>query len=385
MKPGVVKLVGGEQMKPIISVFPRASDWLIPAKKFGIMNPPTELPIPRRTWFTNLLGTAAICLGGIGSLFSAFAMLLAIGKPYANSATDPLGIFLIFILPPSTLLAGIGLLLRRRWARWWMVLLMSGLVVLGVKGLIAADPVNAASASMPGTAIGSIAVGGLMLLGLFSRPVRREFLTSKKSAVAFVPGVPPPLAAPSSHHEENQGWRVGHRGRDLMFYDELHGGAWQRIEIDGEMLTGRAHHVIYFANAETWRGYPEWARERREEIIARIKSRFREPDYEHQGGGAVPRSIAPPQPVRTALSKRDGSILPMLLFLLAIAAGSFWFAAKGVKEGATRLPVKHAANREVSRAEKPALFWTSISVLSALGTGCTVFAGWLVIGQLRGR
>jgi hypothetical protein len=62
-------------------------------------------PTPRRTWFTNLAGAAAILLGGIGSLFSAFVLLLAIGKPYANSATDPLGIFLIFILPPGTLLA----------------------------------------------------------------------------------------------------------------------------------------------------------------------------------------------------------------------------------------------------------------------------------------
>ena len=73
-------------------------------------------------------------------MFSAFAMLLAIGKPYANSAADPLGIFIIFILPPGTLLAGICLLLRHRWARWWIILLMAGLVVLGVKGLVALAP-----------------------------------------------------------------------------------------------------------------------------------------------------------------------------------------------------------------------------------------------------
>jgi hypothetical protein len=46
----------------------------------------------------------AILLVGIDSLFSAFALLLAIGKPYADSATDPPGNFLIFILPPGTLL-----------------------------------------------------------------------------------------------------------------------------------------------------------------------------------------------------------------------------------------------------------------------------------------
>lgn len=77
-------------------------------------------------------------------------------------------------------------------------------------------------------------------------------------------------------------WRVGHMGRDGMYYEELHEGEWRRINIDGEMLTGRAHHVIYFASAEDWRKYgPEWARERREEIVGRIKSQFREPDYEY--------------------------------------------------------------------------------------------------------
>ena len=53
--------------------------------------------------------------------------------------------------------------------------------------------------------------------------------------------------------------------------------------LDGEMLIGRAHHVIYFANPAEWRIYPEWAQGRREEIIGRIKSEFREPDYEYHG------------------------------------------------------------------------------------------------------
>ena len=55
------------------------------------------------------------------------------------------------------------------------------------------------------------------------------------------------------------------------------GGSWRRIPISGEMLTGRAHHVIYFASIR----FPDWAEGRREEIIARIKSAFPEPDYEY--------------------------------------------------------------------------------------------------------
>jgi hypothetical protein len=81
-----------------------------------------------------------------------------------------------------------------------------------------------------------------------------------------------------------RGWRVGHRGRDQMYYEELRDGVWKRIDIDGEMLMGRAHHVIYFASPERWREYPPWASQRRDEIIARIKSEFREPDYEYYAG-----------------------------------------------------------------------------------------------------
>ena len=79
------------------------------------------------------------------------------------------------------------------------------------------------------------------------------------------------------------GWRVGHVGRDGMYYEELVDGEWLRIPIDGEMLVGPAHHVIYFLSEEAWREYPAWARDRRTEIVARIKSEFGPPEYEHHG------------------------------------------------------------------------------------------------------
>jgi len=86
-----------------------------------------------------------------------------------------------------------------------------------------------------------------------------------------------------SHSDVQQGWRVGHLGRDAMYYEEFLGGSWQRIEISGEMLMGCAHHVIYFDSPEKWQTYPSWARQRRDEIIGRIKSEFAEPDYAYDG------------------------------------------------------------------------------------------------------
>jgi hypothetical protein len=341
---------------------------------------------PRRTIFTTLVGVAAILLGGAASVFSLFALLLAIGKPYASSS-DPLGIFLIFILPPGTLLAGIGLLLRQRWARWWMILLMVGLVALGAKGWLSPDP---AYAPIPGpaaeamnrvTLVGAalcVGMGVLVLSGLFSARVRREFGVIGEAAPSVLPEQPkrPPTQAGD--------WRVGHHGRDMMYYEERHAGGWRRIDIDGEMLTGRAHHVIYFAGAEMWHHYPEWARHRRDEIIARIKSRFCEPDYEYSDGGTA--SARPHGADQSRLRTDDGTIVPMLLFLVLVAVGSFWLAARGIGNDEVRLPVKHqSSGRMISRDEKPVLFWTSIGLVSAVGLGSVGMAAWLVLCRVRSR
>lgn len=141
----------------------------------------------RRTIFTTLLGAVVVFLGAVGTVFSLFALLMAVGKPYAVSHTSLLDILVLFILPPGTLLAGIGLILRHRWARWWMILLAAGLVWLGVTGLIVPWDANPAYAGIPGPAadalqrvqlvqsLACIGVGAVVLAGLFSSPVRREF------------------------------------------------------------------------------------------------------------------------------------------------------------------------------------------------------------------
>lgn len=106
-----------------------------------------------------------------------------------------------------------------------------------------------------------------------------------KSMVASTPAQSGPTAPrKSSRSLGGDGWRVGHQGRDCMYYEERIAGRWERLEISGEMLMGPAHHVIYFASPAQWADYPAWARLRRAEIIQRIKSAFRAPDYEYHGG-----------------------------------------------------------------------------------------------------
>lgn len=80
-------------------------------------------------------------------------------------------------------------------------------------------------------------------------------------------------------------WDVGLHGRGQICYQELINDEWCKIIIDGEMLVGTdAHHVIYFDTTEQWaQKYPDWAKERRTEIIRRIKSELTPPDYIYNG------------------------------------------------------------------------------------------------------
>lgn len=194
--------------------------------------------------------------------------------------------------------------------------------------------------------------------------------------------------------DERRGWRVGHQGRDRMYYEELHDGAWRRIDIDGEMLMGRAHHVIYFATPERWLMYPPWARDRRDEIVARITSEFREPDYAYHGlaatAGAAPSVVeSRVSPVRAPAQQRSApragsrALLVAVLLLFAFAATMGWIVAIGVARGETRLPVKRpVVRRTISRAQEPMMFWTSIGVYAAIGAGALALG---VLGAREGR
>ena len=185
----------------------------------------------------------------------------------------------------------VGLLRRWRWAHSATIALLVVIFVShGWKLVQGPRPTTTTTASgVVTTTIGSdpnvtslpimlVCIG--LMLKLVSPGTREEF---QSPSIPQQPSPPmsTPEPAPTTPDHDPRGWRVGHRGRDMMYYEEKIAGAWHRIDLDGEMLMGRAHHVIYFATPERWQAYPEWARHRRSEIILRIKSEFREPDYEY--------------------------------------------------------------------------------------------------------
>lgn len=179
-----------------------------------------------------------------------------------------------------------------------------------------------------------------------------------------------------------------------MYYEERHGFRWERIDIDGEMLMGEAHHAIYFATPERWLTYPAWARDRREEIIARITSEFRPPDYEYYGlagtaeaaSNATAPPVAPPRVSarqRASRPPRNNALLVALLVLFVVAGAMGWLVATGVTRGETRLPLKQSTlRRTVSRAQEPALFWVAIGIYAAIG-GAALTLG--ILGVREGR
>jgi hypothetical protein len=75
----------------------------------------------------------------------------------------------------------------------------------------------------------------------------------------------------------------------------------------------------------------------------------------------------------------------VILVLLALAAGTFWFAFLGVESGETRLPAKFSGGHTVTLKASPALFWVAIATISSLGLVCVGIAVWLAWITLRRR
>jgi hypothetical protein len=68
-----------------------------------------------------------------------------------------------------------------------------------------------------------------------------------------------------------RGFWVSRSGRDNIEYEERRTGKIKRLTIYGEMMAV-GPHVVYVPNDRSWRQeVPEWAQDRREEIIGRIK------------------------------------------------------------------------------------------------------------------
>lgn len=266
---------------------------------------PPPLPVrPIRSRFVTVLAWVVIAGSAILVPISVISLCMVMVGSYGTANASLLGALGIIGGPPATLVAGIGLLRRWRWAYGYTVVLLAVVVAMNLATMLrGSTPEHSyvSPAGVPTTVLASnvdtpfhvliVAVALGLLAWLLTRSVRGEFaLLAATPAPAAQTNTAARHSPPAPVAVNGRDWRVGHQGRDEMFYEELRDGTWQRLRVDGEMLTGRAHHVIYFDSPQVWLNHPEWARGRRDEIIARIKSEFRAPDYEYHGDGVAPKS-----------------------------------------------------------------------------------------------
>jgi hypothetical protein len=312
----------------------------------------------------------------------AWLMVLA-GSPGTHSS-DPVGTLVVLAGPLLGLILGVGLLCRQPWALRGLLGVV--FLVLGYQLWQFVQPARPAHtyvspAGVPTTVLASQPV--------FALPI--VLLCAGIAAVLMAPSVRADFARPipGTAAGAGQSWRVGHQGRDAMYYEEWHDGAWRSLAIDGELLGGRAHHVIYFASPEEWQNYPEWARHRRAEIIARIQSVFRPPDYEYAGLAAGPEpgpAAAPPllSKPQTSATKQRRDLLVSSLVVLALGVFMSWEAVSGWRTGETRFPSRYgSSHHQVVRSKEPVMFWTAIGIYGVLGLGLLGGAGCGFVWWLR--
>ena len=329
-----------------------------------------------------LLGVVMMVMGGLGLPISAITVLMYLAGSYGTQNAPFWEACLIMLGPLVLVVTGLGLLRRWRWA-WFVALAILVGVMIHQAGALMRGPqetkTHTTESGVRVTVTGSgpspsawpiLLVSGALAAGLFSARVRAEFRKDGFDGKA---------------REAERDWRVGHLGRDRICYEERHHGEWQRLEIDGEMLMGEAGHAVYFASPEAWRSYPEWARERRDEIVARVSAAMREEAKPRQGSGHAGATAN--QTATTHLGGRTEqvtfqqrvAIALVILFFGAVAGWMGWLVKSGIDAGETTMPGKRASlRRVVKREEEPASFWAALSVYALLGAASGAGAAWFL-------
>jgi len=134
-----------------------------------------------------MLAWLAIVVGALATPISAISLLMILAQSQGTSTSDPLGFLIVVVAPPATVVAGIGLLRRRQWARYCLLaLLLCALaynVYLFVRGPLpqstyvspAGVPTTVLATPVSRWTVPAILVCACLVMTLLSRKVRTEF------------------------------------------------------------------------------------------------------------------------------------------------------------------------------------------------------------------
>ena len=85
----------------------------------------SSLPGPaRRSRLVTAIAWLSIVVGALGTPISAISLLMILARSQGSSTHDPVGFLIVVVLPPALIVAGIGLLRRKQWARYGMLALV---------------------------------------------------------------------------------------------------------------------------------------------------------------------------------------------------------------------------------------------------------------------
>jgi hypothetical protein len=147
-------------------------------------------PIPSdRSSLVTILGWLVVIGSALAIPISTISFLMILARSYGTSTWDPLGFLTVVVAPPVTLLAGIGLLRRKAWARTYMIVLLAVIIISNVVGMIQSPKEERTYTSPSGVPTTVLATPGIMyvysavfvgasaamLVALLSNKVRSEF------------------------------------------------------------------------------------------------------------------------------------------------------------------------------------------------------------------
>jgi hypothetical protein len=90
---------------------------------------------PQRLLVITIFAWCVIIISGLASVISFFALLMIVAGNEGAKNADAMGFFNVVMRPPLTLVAGIGLLLRKRWAYFYTSSLLLLIVAYNVYGM----------------------------------------------------------------------------------------------------------------------------------------------------------------------------------------------------------------------------------------------------------
>ena len=151
-------------------------------------------PSRPRSWWVTALAWVVIALGGVGTPLSFLALIMSVSHHYGSSGTVG-GFLTIVVAPPATLVAGICLLLRMRWARYFLIALSAFVLGWNLVQIPNRPPPEQVTISPSGVKTTTFSVGvgffvpfvvvsAVVLAWLFLPPVRADFARPRR---------PPPL------------------------------------------------------------------------------------------------------------------------------------------------------------------------------------------------